>query len=108
MKVARVKLFWTPSVTQTVTKVEVVSTVNGVETTVEFPGNMTSEHVIDVPSFSTASFLVKTYGDEGEVVDSMTHSFSTGDLEETFPAMDLGHEILEVVEVPVEPMSKKK
>jgi hypothetical protein len=108
MKVARVRLFWTPSPTSTVAKVEVVSTVNGESTVAEFPGNLTSEHVIDVPAFSTASFLVRTYGDEGEVVDSMTHSFTTGDLEETFPATDLGHEIVEVVDVPVEPMSKKK
>ncbi len=94
-KVADVRLSWVKSPTIDVTKVQVVVTNDGTETTTEF-GPEVQELVIVVKASTTVQFKVVVTDSEGQVATSSTYTFTLGDLEAPLPATDLKHTILAV------------
>lgn len=110
-KVADVKLTWKKSVSADVSKVEVVTTINGQVTTTEL-GPEVESFMIEVAALGVVSFHIVTYDTEGNQSTSVTYGFSLGDLEAPQPATDLSHEIVGIRDVtppePVEPSESRR
>ena len=101
MKVADVRLGWTRSPSSDVTKVEVVTKIDGAETKIEF-GPEVQEMVVEVKASASVQFQVVTYDAQGNQATSETHTFVLDDLEAPQPATGLFHEIVGVREIPDE------
>jgi hypothetical protein len=97
-KIAKVKLFWTKSVSQDIAKVTVTTTINGAVTVTEV-GPEVQDVTVDVAAMGVVSFLVVVTDTEGKTATSETHSFTLGDLEDPLPVTNLGHEVVGVIDV---------
>lgn len=98
MKVADVRLYWTPSLSSDIAKQVVNVTIGDSISTFDLlPGAV--EHRIEVTSNSSFSFSVDSIDVEGNRIASVTYSSNVGDLEVPLPATDLGSEIMGVREV---------
>jgi hypothetical protein len=97
-KIADVKLGWIKSPSADVHHAQVVTTINGSETTVEV-GPEVEEIQIEVQASSSVQFRVVTFDNEGNQSTSEVYSFSLGDLEAPVPASNLFHQGLAVREV---------
>lgn len=102
-KIADVKLSWTKSPSADVVKVQVVTTVNGTETTAEV-GPEVESFQIAVAASGSVQFKVVVTDSEGLTSTSAIYSFSLGDLEAPQPATNLSHTVVGVRDdVPVTP-----
>lgn len=94
-KVADVRLGWTKSPSADVSKVQVVVTNNGTESTVE-GGPEVEELMVVVQPLGAVQFKVVTFDSEGNQATSETYAFTLGDLEAPLPATGLFHEVVGV------------
>lgn len=99
MKVADVKIFWTPSPSADVEKVIVKTTVNGSETMSQF-GPEVIEMMIEVAALGSVTVQIDVIDKEGLTGSSEIHSFVLGDLEAPQPVTNVGHEIVGIRDVP--------
>ena len=104
MKVASVKYTWSRSASVDVVLQKVEITKNGVLEVFEFPPE-TQEFIGTVQAASNVSFRVESIDSENNTVFSDLYTFTLGDLEAPLPATNLFHEVLEVVDVPDEPVA---
>ena len=93
---ARVKLYWTKSVSEDVAKQVVKLAVGGSTTEVEVPAGV-EEYRLVISASTDFSFSVDTHDADGNVTASETHSGRIGDLIAPEPATGLGHVIEEVI-----------
>lgn len=100
MKVADVKLGWTPSVSAGVVKQVVKVSIDGAEPTVIDPVSPeVGEIMVEVKASSSVVFSVLTTDSDG-TVESEKYTFLISDLELPQPATNLFHEVVAVREVP--------
>lgn len=97
-KVADVRLGWKKSVSADVTKVTVVVTADGTDTTTEVGKEIESFDIV-VAAGKTISFKVVTEDSEGLVSTSVSYSFTLSDLEAPQPATALFHTVVAIRDV---------
>jgi hypothetical protein len=106
MKVADVKLIWTPSVSDDVVKQVVSVSIDGAEPTLIEVGPEVQSVMTEVLASQSVVFSVSTTDAEGFTTVSELYSFAVGNLEAPQPATFLAHEVVairEVDDVPVAP-----
>ena len=96
MKVADVKLSWSPSISSDVVKQVVSVAIDGQAPTTFEVGPAVDSVVIQVNALSSAVFSVESTDADGESVVSELYTFSVSDLVAPQPATDLFHEIIAV------------
>lgn len=101
MKVADVRLSWSPSVSLDVVKQVASVTIDGNEPTKFEVGPAVGEVVIEVKASSSVVFSVESTDSEGESSVSELYTFSLGDLVAPQPATSLFHEVLAIRDVVV-------
>ena len=102
MRVADVRLSWSPSVSADVVSQVAKVVVDGNEPTTFELGPSVGEVVIEVNASSSVVFSVESTDSEGETSVSELYTFHLGDLVAPQPATDLFHEILAIRDVVVE------
>ncbi len=100
--VADVKLSWKKSTSADVSKIQIVVTNDGTETTTE-GGPEVEELMIVVAASKSCQFKVVTFDSEGLQSTSSTYSFTLGDLTAPSPATDLFHEVVGVRDLDAPP-----
>lgn len=104
MKVADVKLIWTPSVSDDVESQVVSISIDGAEPTLIEVGPEVQSVMTEVKASQSVVFSVETTDKEGLKTVSELYSFAIGNLEAPQPATFLGHEVVairDVEDVPV-------
>jgi hypothetical protein len=96
MKVADVKLSWSPSVSGDVVKQVVRVAIDGQTPTTFEVGPSVDSVVIEVKASSSAVFSVESTDADGESVVSELYTFALSDLVAPQPATNLFHEIVAV------------
>ena len=99
MKVADVKLSWSPSVSSDVVKQVVRVAIDGQTPTTFEVGPSVDSVVIEVKASSSAVFSVESTDADGESVVSELYTFALSDLVAPQPATNLFHEIVAVRDV---------
>lgn len=99
MKVADVKLSWSPSVSPGVVKQVAKVSIDGAEPTVFEVGPEVESVVVEVKASSSVLFFVETTDDENLTSVSEQYTFTVKDLEAPQPATNLFHEIVGVRDV---------
>lgn len=102
MKVADVRLSWSPSVSADVVSQVARVQIDGNEPTTFEVGPSVGEVVIEVKASSSVVFSVESTDSEGESTISELYTFTLGDLVAPQPATNLFHEVLAVRDVVVE------
>lgn len=103
-KVADVELIWKKSVSDSAKAQRIVVEVDGDEKmNANLPPEIESVQ-LEVRAFSSVRYTVFTADDEGLEVASEAYSFRLGDLTPPQPATELGHRILNIRELPDEPV----
>lgn len=102
-KVADVKLFWTKSPSIDVKSQRLEVSIDGVQQSGVELGPEVQDVTIVVKASQTVVFSVVTTDKDGLEVASTSYTINLGDLEAPFPAMDLGHIVMAIRDVPDEP-----
>lgn len=96
MKVADVKLSWSPSVSAGIIRQVAKVAIDGAEPTALEVGPEVESVVIEVKASSSVVFWVETTDDENFTVISEQYTFQVKDLDSPLPATNLFHEIIAV------------
>ena len=98
-KVADVKIFWVPSPTADIVKVEVFTTINGAETKVEV-GPEVQDLMVEVSANGSVAVKFVVTDSEGLKATSESYTFTLGDLEAPLPITGVGHEVIAIRDAP--------
>ena len=101
---ATVKLFWVNSPSPDIVSQKVSVSIDSKPPTVAEFGPEVNSLTLNVAAKSSVLFTVEVTDSEGQTAMSESYFFQLGDLVAPMPATGLGHEVLGVMEVDINPL----